>query len=78
MIRDLGLKESYSGQSRLISGEIAEDLVHYFYMSEQQPSAINLGGVLVDKDISVKAAGGYILQLLPGVEDKDIDRIEKR
>ena len=76
VIRDLGLREPYSGQSNLVSGEIAEDLVHYFYISEQQPSAVNLG-VLVDKDISVKAAGGYILQLLPGVEEEDIDRIEK-
>ena len=76
VIRDLGLKEPYVGQSNLVSGEIAEDLVHYFYISEQQPSAINLG-VLVDTDISVKAAGGYILQLLPGVEEEDIDEIEK-
>lgn len=76
IIRDLGLKEPYIGYSNLVSGEIAEDLVHYFYLSEQQPSAINLG-VLVDKDISVKAAGGYMLQLLPNVDDKDIDRIEE-
>lgn len=75
IIKDLGLKEPYIGYSNLVSGEIAEDLVHYFHLSEQQPSAINLG-VLVDKDISVRAAGGYILQLIPGVEDKDIDRIE--
>ncbi len=76
VIRDLGLKEPYVGMSNLVSGEIADDLVKYFYLSEQQPSAINLG-VLVDKDISVKAAGGYMLQLLPNVEDKDIDRIEE-
>lgn len=75
VIRDLGLKEPYVGQSGLVSGEIAEDLVQYFYISEQQPSAINLG-VLIDKDISVKASGGYILQLLPGAEEKDIDKIE--
>ena len=76
IIRDLGLKEPYIGMSNLVSGEIAEDLVNYFYISEQQPSAINLG-VLIDKDISVKAAGGYMLQLLPNVEDEDIDRIEE-
>lgn len=76
IIRDLGLKEPYIGQSKLVSGEIAEDLVHYFHISEQQPSAINLG-VLVDRDISVKAAGGYIFQLLPGIEEEDIDEIEK-
>ena len=76
IIRDLGLKEPYIGRSNLVSGEIADDLVYYFYISEQQPSAINLG-VLVDKDISVKAAGGYMLQLLPNVENGDVDRIEK-
>lgn len=75
IVRDLGLKEPYTGQSQLISGEIAEDLVNYFYVSEQQPSAINLG-VLVDKDISVKAAGGYMIQLLPNVEEEDIVKLE--
>ncbi|QQY80362.1 molecular chaperone Hsp33 [Keratinibaculum paraultunense] len=76
VIKDLGLKEPYIGMANLVSGEIAEDLVHYFYISEQQPSAVSLG-VLVDKDISVKAAGGYMLQLLPDIADKDLDRIEK-
>lgn len=76
VIRDLGLKEPYIGMANLVSGEIAVDLVNYFYISEQQPSAINLG-VLVDKDISVKAAGGYMLQLLPNVAEEDIDRIEE-
>lgn len=76
IIKDLGLKEPYVGFTNLISGEIAEDLAHYFYISEQQPTAINLG-VLVDTDISVKASGGYMLQLLPGVKDEDIDRIEE-
>lgn len=73
---DLGLKEPYLGQAELVSGEIAEDLTHYYAISEQQPSAVSLG-VLVDKDISVKAAGGYIIQLLPGVSDEDIDKIEE-
>lgn len=76
IIKDLGLKEPYVGYSNLLTGEIAEDLVHYFYHSEQQPSAINLG-VLVDKDISVRAAGGYILQILPDVDNRDIDRVEE-
>lgn len=76
-IMDLGLKEPYVGQSELISGEIAEDLTNYYANSEQQPSAVSLG-VLVDKDISVRAAGGYIIQLLPGVSDEDIDKIEAR
>jgi molecular chaperone Hsp33 len=72
---DLGLKDPYVGQSNLISGEIAEDLAAYYMYSEQQPSAVGLG-VLIDTDISVKAAGGYIIQLLPGVADEDITKIE--
>lgn len=75
-IMDLGLKDPYIGQSNLVSGEIAEDLATYYAISEQQPSAIGLG-VLVDKDISVKAAGGYIIQLLPDVSDEDISKIEE-
>lgn len=75
-IMDLGLKEPYVGQSQIISGEIAEDLTNYYAYSEQQPSAVSLG-VLVDKDISVKAAGGYIIQLLPGVSEEDIEKIEE-
>lgn len=75
VIKDLGLKEPFIGYSNLVSGEIAEDLVSYFYNSEQQPSAISLG-VLVDRDISVRAAGGFMLQLLPDVSDEDIDKIE--
>lgn len=75
-IMDLGLKDPYVGQANLISGEIAEDLAAYYAISEQQPSAIGLG-VLVDKDISVKAAGGYIIQLLPDVSNEDITKIEE-
>lgn len=75
-IMDLGLKEPYVGQANLVSGEIAEDLATYYVISEQQPSAIGLG-VLVDKDITVKAAGGYIIQLLPNVAEEDIARIEE-
>lgn len=76
VIQDLGLREPYVGYSNLVSGEIAEDLAHYFYLSQQQPSAINLG-VLVDKDISVKAAGGYMIQLLPNSEEDTIDKLEE-
>lgn len=76
-IMDLGLKEPYIGQSDLVTGEIAEDLARFYAYSEQQPSAVSLG-VLIDKDISVRAAGGYIIQLLPGVSDEDIDKIENR
>lgn len=75
-IMDLGLKDPYIGQANLVSGEIAEDLATYYLLSEQQPSAVSLG-VLVDKDISVRAAGGYIIQLLPDVTDEDINRIEE-
>lgn len=74
-IMDLGLKEPYIGQSNLVTGEIAEDIANYYAYSEQQPSAVSLG-VLVDKDISCRAAGGYIIQLLPGVSEEDIEKIE--
>ena len=74
-IMDLGLKDPYVGQSSLVSGEIAEDLASYYLVSEQQPSAVSLG-VLVDRDISVKAAGGFIIQLLPGTSEEDIVKIE--
>ncbi len=70
IIRDLGLKEPYVGSSPLISGEIADDLTSYFFNSEQTPSSIGLG-VLIDIDGKVLAAGGYLLQLLPGFEDDE-------
>lgn len=73
--RDLGLKEPYIGSSELISGEVAEDLARYFVESEQIPAACGLG-VLVDTDLSVKCAGGFIVQLLPGAPDSLIDAIE--
>lgn len=76
IIMDLGLKEPYVGLSNIVSGEIAEDLAHYYAYSEQQPTVVSLG-VLVDKDISVRAAGGYIIQLLPGCSEEDIVAIEE-
>lgn len=76
VIVDLGLKEPYVGMSKLVSGEIAEDLAYYYAYSEQQPSVVSLG-VLIDKDASVKAAGGYIIQLLPGSTEEDIISIEE-
>lgn len=76
IIRDLGLKEPYVGQVPLVNGEIAEDLTYYYANSEQIPTAVALG-VLVDVDYTVKAAGGFILQLLPGAMDSDIDKMEK-
>jgi molecular chaperone Hsp33 len=75
VIMDLGLKEPYVGQSKLVSGEIAEDLASFYLLSEQQPSAVSLG-VLVDRDRTVKAAGGYVIQLLPDISDEDITKIE--
>lgn len=76
IIRDLGLKEPYVGQVPLVNGEVAEDLTRYYATSEQLPTAVALG-VLVDVDYSIKAAGGFILQVLPGAYDEDIDNVEK-
>lgn len=77
VIRDYGLKEPYIGQSDLVSGEIAEDLSNYYVVSEQQPSAIALG-VLVEKDLSVKAAGGMIIQVLPNISEDDLGLLEHK
>lgn len=74
--KDLGLKEPYRGSIPIISGELAEDFTYYFAKSEQTPSAVALG-VLVDKDTSVKQAGGYIIQLMPDVPDEEISRLEQ-
>ena len=75
VIRDLQMKEPYIGSVELISGEIGDDVTAYFAQSEQTPTACALG-VLVDRDMSVKVAGGYLLQLLPGAPDDVIDRLE--
>ena len=74
VIRDLHLKEPYIGRTPLVSGEIAEDMTYYFAKSEQIPTAIALG-VLVDTDLSVKAAGGYMIQLMPEATDETADRL---
>ena len=75
VIKDIGLKEPYIGSVGLLGGEIAEDLAAYFVESEQIPTACALG-VLIDRDQSVKAAGGYIIQLLPGAGEDVIAKVE--
>ena len=76
VIKDLGLKEPYVGQTELQTGEIAEDLTYYFASSEQTPSSVGLG-VLMNKDNTVKQAGGFILQLMPDVSEETIEKIEQ-
>jgi len=75
VIRDLQMKEPYIGSTELVSGEIGDDVTAYFAESEQTPTACALG-VLVDRDQSVKVAGGYLLQLLPGAPEEVIDKLE--
>lgn len=75
VIRDLQMKEPYIGSTKLVSGEIGDDVTAYFAQSEQTPTACALG-VLVDRDMSVKVAGGYLVQLLPGAPEEVIDTLE--
>jgi molecular chaperone Hsp33 len=77
IIKDMGLKEPYVGQTELISGEIAEDLTYYYATSEQVPSSVALG-VLMNRDNTVKQAGGFIIQLLPFADEAVIDQLEKK
>ena len=76
VIKDMGLKEPYVGQTELQSGEIAEDLTYYFATSEQVPSSVGLG-VLMEKDNTVKQAGGFIIQLMPFAEEEVIAKLEE-
>lgn len=77
VIMDLGLKEPYIGQTNLVTGEIAEDLTYYFATSDQVPSSVALG-VLMNKDNTVKRAGGFIIQLMPFADDEMIDKLEAK
>ena len=76
MIKDMGLKEPYVGQVALQTGEIAEDLTYYFAASEQVPSAVGLG-VLMNKDNTVRQAGGFIVQVMPFAEEATIAKLEE-
>ena len=77
VIKDIGLKEPYSGQIELVSGEIAEDLSYYYAKSEQTPSAIGLG-VLIETDETVRQAGGFMIQLMPGAPEEVVDKLENK
>lgn len=77
VIKDIGLKEPYVGQTILVTGEIAEDLTYYFATSEQTPSSVALG-VLMNRDNTVRQAGGFILQMMPKAQETIIDRLEQK
>ncbi len=76
IIKDMGLKEPYSGQTILVSSEIAEDLTYYFANSEQIPSSVGLG-VLMERDNTVRCAGGFIIQMMPFAQEKTVGRLEE-
>ncbi|MBS4206439.1 Hsp33 family molecular chaperone HslO [Lederbergia citrea] len=77
VVKDVGLRDHFSGQVPIVSGELGEDFTYYFATSEQTPSSVGVG-VLVNPDNSILAAGGFIIQLMPGTEDEVIDVIEER
>ncbi|MEB7773648.1 Hsp33 family molecular chaperone HslO [Kurthia gibsonii] len=76
VVKDAGLRDYFTGQVELVSGELGEDFAYYFTKSEQTPSAVGLG-VLVNPDYTIKAAGGFIVQVMPGVDDETITQIEE-
>lgn len=75
VIMDLGMNEPYVGSTDIVTGEIGEDIAMYYWLSEQQNAAVALG-VLVDRDYSIKSAGGFIVQTLPFIEDEDVEKLE--
>ena len=77
VIKDMGLKEPYNGSCELKTGEIGDDLTYYFATSEQVPSAVGLG-VLMNKDNTIKQAGGFIIQIMPFIDEKVVDRLEEK
>ncbi len=77
VIKDIGMREPYNGQTHLVSGEIAEDLTYYYATSEQTPSSVGLG-VLMDKENFVRQAGGFIIQVMPDTDDEVIDKLEAK
>ncbi|TCT18176.1 molecular chaperone Hsp33 [Melghiribacillus thermohalophilus] len=77
VVKDLGLRDYFTGQVPIVSGEISEDFTYYFARSEQIPSAVG-AGVIVNPDLSIQASGGFIIQMMPGAEEDTITQIEKR
>lgn len=77
IVKDLGLKDYFTGQVPIVSGEISEDFTYYFATSEQTPSAVG-AGVLVDTDYTIKAAGGFIVQLMPGATEEVVTKLEQK
>lgn len=77
IVKDIGMRENFSGQVPLVSGELGEDFTYYFASSEQVPSSVGVG-VLVNPDNTILAAGGFIIQLMPGADEKTIGKIEKQ
>src|SRR3954447_24419362 len=77
VVKDIGLRDFFTGQVPIVSGELGEDFTYYFTTSEQVPSSVGVG-VLVNPDDSILAAGGFIFQLMPGIEDETITMVEER
>lgn len=77
VVKDIGMRDNFTGQTPIVSGELGEDFTYYFVVSEQVPSSVGVG-VLVNPDNSILAAGGFIIQLMPGTDDSTITEIEQR